>query len=139
MNFFFVFTLLYCFIIPPRQPAHRSPSDIAPFTLPELEAALKKMKAGKASDSEGVAAEMLKIDCVILWDRILDLLNDVLSSRDVPDDWRRSRLVVLFKKGDPKMPSNYKPIAILPLLYKLFSRMLCSRLEERIMSQQSSD
>ena len=124
---------------PPRQPAHRSPSDIAPFTLPELEAALKKMKAGKASDSEGIAAEMLKIDCVILRDRILDLLNDVLSSRAVPDDWRRSRLVVLFKKGDPKMPSNYRPIAILPLLYKLFSRMLCSRLEERIMSQQSID
>ena len=48
-------------------------------------------------------------------------------------------MVVLFKKGDPKLPSNYRPIAILPLLYKLFSRMLCARLEERILGQQSVD
>ena len=97
------------------------------------------MKAGKARDSEGIAAEMLKIDCHILRERILELFNDVISTQALPADWRKSRLVVLFKKGDPKLPSNYRPIAILPLLYKLFSRMLCARLEEKIISQQSVD
>ena len=34
---------------------------------------------------------------------------------------------------------NYRPIAILPILYKLFSRMLCQRLHGAIIGQQSVD
>ena len=43
------------------------------------------------------------------------------------------------KKGDPKLPANYRPIAILPILYKLFSRMLCVRLNDAMISRQSVD
>ena len=82
---------------------------------------------------------MLKIDCDILQQMILELFNEVCASHVLPPDWRKSRLVVLFKKGDPKMAANYRPVAILSLLYKLFSRMLCARLEDTIVSQQSVD
>ena len=47
--------------------------------------------------------------------------------------------MVLFKKGDPALPSNYRPVAILPILYKLFSRMLCSRIKHTVVGQQSVD
>ena len=121
------------------QTAPESPQCIPPFTSAELGAALRKMKTGKASDSSGIAAEMLKIDCPILQEMVLDLFNEVLTSRVIPPTWRTSRLIVLFKKGDPKLPANYRPIAILPVLYKLFSRMLCARLEDTIIGQQSVD
>ena len=97
------------------------------------------MKPGKAKDSSGIAAEMLKIDCPVLQAMVLDLFNEVLTSRAVPSEWRTSKLIVLLKKGDPKLPGNYRPIAILPLLYKLFSRMLCARLEDTIIGQRSFD
>ena len=48
-------------------------------------------------------------------------------------------MIVLFKKGDPSMPANYRPIAIIPILYKLFSRMLCNRVGKTIVGQQSVD
>ena len=35
---------------------------------------------------------------------------------------------VLYKSGDPTLPQNYRPICIIPLLYKLFSKLLYSRL-----------
>ena len=35
----------------------------------------------------------------------------------------------MFKKGNAKLPSNYRPIAITPILYKLFSRMFCVRIQ----------
>ena len=100
----------------PAQPActHQASSNTAsipPFTLTELRAALRKMKPGKARDTSGIAAEMLKIECPVLQDLVLDLFNEVLSSRSVPPVWRTSRLIVLFKKGDPKLPANYRPIA----------------------------
>ena len=98
---------------------------VPPFSLFELKEALGNMNSGKACDASGLVAEMMQVDCDALQRMILDLFNDVLvSGRPPPDDWRSSQLVVVFKKGDPKMPANYRPIAILPILYKLFSRML---------------
>ena len=49
-----------------------------------------------------------------------------------------TRLMVIFK-GNAKLSSNYRPIAITPILYKFFSRMLCERIQTTLMSQQSSD
>jgi hypothetical protein len=76
----------------------------------------------------------------VLLDIILDVFNDVMRpGEEAPVSWRSSRLVVIFKKGDPALPSNYRPIAILPILYKLFSRMLCGRIKPSIIGQQSVD
>ena len=37
------------------------------------------------------------------------------------------------------LPANYRPIAIVPILYKLFSRMLCARLTSQLIAEQSCD
>ena len=113
---------------------------IAPFTMDELCTALKQMKPGKASDAKGVCAEMFSVDCPILHELVLEIFNDVVKpGAQPPAEWRSSRLVVLFKKGDRSVPSNYRPIAILPVLYKLFSRMLRGRIKHTITTQQSVD
>jgi hypothetical protein len=41
---------------------------------------------------------------------IADLYNDVLHpNAQVPEEWRTTRLSVLFKKRDSQMFDNYKP------------------------------
>ena len=89
---------------------------IPAFTIDELRIAIKQMRLGRARDMSGIIAEMIKIDCFLLHEMILDLFNDVLMpGAQPPTEWRKSRLVVIFKKGDPKLPANYRPIAILPI------------------------
>ena len=108
--------------------------------MKELEHALSLMKNGKARDTSGLIAEMLKTKCEQLQTMILDLFNDILvKGRPPPENWRSTRLIVIFKKGDPKLPGNYRPIAILPILYKLFSRMLCNRVQQGLLREQSVD
>ena len=46
---------------------------------------------------------------------------------------------VLHKSGDQQLPQNYRPIATIPILYKLFARLLYNRLEPTLDSQQSCD
>jgi len=68
------------------------------------------------------------------------LYNDCIREEAVPPSkWRLSSITVLFKSGDPTLPSNYRPITILPLLYKLFSRLLRRRLTCILDTQQSID
>ena len=85
----------------------------------ELSTALAKMKNGKAKDGSGIVAEMLKHGGGALREAILELFNAVLVPNAIPpDSWRQTRLKVLFKKDDPKLPKNYRPTSILPILYK---------------------
>ena len=46
---------------------------------------------------------------------------------------------MLPKKGNLNDPANYRPIALLPILYKLFSKMLYNRIMPHLNARQSDD
>ena len=46
---------------------------------------------------------------------------------------------VIFKSGDEQHPQNYTPIAIVQILYKLFTRLLLTRVRPQLEQQQSRD
>ena len=94
------------------------------------------MSKGKAADDSGIVAEMLKQGNRALLDAILNLFNDiVVRGKGIPSRWKKTRLTVIFKEGNAKLPSNYRPIAITPILYTLFSRMFCARIQTTLMPQ----
>ena len=115
-------------------------TQLQPFTQKELTEVPKKMSKEKAADDSGIVAEMLKQGNSAFLDAILNLFNDiVVGGKGIPSRWKKTRLTVIFKKGNAKLPSNYRPIAITPILYKLFSRMFCARIQTTLMPQQSPD
>ena len=115
-------------------------TQLQPFTQKELTEALKKMSKEKAADDSGIVAEMLKQGNSALLDAILNLFNDiVVGGQGIPSRWKKTRLTVIFKKGNAKLLSNYRQIAITPILYKLFSRMFCECIQTTLMPQQSTD
>ena len=74
-----------------------SGASIAEFTHDEPDDALKKLRAGKACDANGVVAEMLKYGGQQLKLAILGLFNDVIREQvDAPEMWKITRLVVIF-------------------------------------------
>ena len=123
-----------CFPGPPGQ------TSVEPFKMDELTGALRKMMSGKAAHGSGVVAEMLKNGRMALHETLLGLFNDILvAGAAPPETWRKTKLKVLFKKGDPKMPKNYRPIAMIQIMYKLFSRMLCRRVQDAVLRPQTPD
>jgi len=113
-------------------------SPLNPFTIEELSFAIKHLKRGKARDDSGVFGEFLRDGTDTLRRMVLDVFNDIISFKAPPPaTWKCSRLTVIFKKGNPCLPENYRPISILPILYKLFSRMVCERLSPYLVPLQS--
>ena len=45
-------------------------------------------------------------------------------SNPMPDDWQRSNVFLLFKKGDISDPKNYRPKSLLGVMYKLVASFL---------------
>ncbi|GFV58948.1 reverse transcriptase domain-containing protein [Trichonephila clavipes] len=56
------------------------------------------------------------------------VFNRVQQSASVPQSWKNSRVVLIFKKGDPLNISNWRPISLLNTMGKIFSSVLASRL-----------
>ena len=42
----------------------------------------------------------------------------------MPAKWKESNVCAIFKKGDPTIPSNYRPISLLNTMEKVFERIM---------------
>ena len=118
----------------------RETSTLTPFTLKELTQALKSLKRNRCADTTGIRAEMLKEGGQHLLRKLLELYNVILTeNRELPASWKHSVISVIHKSGDVTQPQNYRPISIIPMLYKLFSKLLYRRLYPILDAAQSRD
>jgi hypothetical protein len=141
---------------PPTDPSHPPPippelgslSDDggstlnAPITEEEVTQALQALKDHKAAGCDGLAAEFLKYAAAPspqgtgpdppnpLVPPLTHIFNHVLSNADTPSAWHTTIVTLLFKKGDPTLWSNYRPIAVITVLSKLFATLLNARLRD---------
>lgn len=61
--------------------------------------------------------------------KIARMFNQLLlRGTQPPDEWRRAEVVCLLKTGDPEDMGNYRPISLLPALYKLYTGVITRRL-----------
>ena len=61
---------------------------------------------------------------------ISELCNLSITLGSFPDACKIAKVKPLFKKGSKTDPSNYRPISLLPLLSKVFERVVLDQTEE---------
>ena len=78
---------------------------------------------GKAGGEDGLNFYTLSVcpEPVRWW--VWRVMNLHLSN-PMPDDWQRSNVFLLYKKGDVSDPKNYRPISLLGVMYKLVASFL---------------
>jgi hypothetical protein len=81
----------------------------------EVKEALKKMKIGKMLGPDDIPIEV--------W--LTKLFNIIFRSNKMPDEWRRSILVPIFKnKGDIQSYTNYRGIKLMSHTMKRWERVI---------------
>ena len=93
------------------------------FNIEEVKKALEHMKNGKAGDSSGIYAEMLKWLPQEGLAYVTDILNQAYS-HGFPPDWQENCIKALHKGGDKNELSNYRTIMLRPIMSKLFGSLL---------------
>jgi hypothetical protein len=61
---------------------------------------------------------------------LLEIIYEKVWQLGIPDAWRRSRTVTIYKRGDTSDLSNFRPISLLSTLYKIYSGILSQRLSK---------
>ncbi|KAH1190889.1 Pre-mRNA-processing protein 40B [Glycine max] len=97
----------------------------------EVKEALKRMSNGKAVGPDNIPIEVWKT----LGDRGLEwltkLFNEIMRSKRMPEEWRRSTLVPIYKnKGDIQNCANYRGIKLMSHTMKLWERVIERRLRK---------
>lgn len=99
----------------------------------EVVMALEKMKWGKAVGPDEVPIEAWKVlgeeGIDVLW----NLMRMIMESEEIPDEWRESTLIPIFKeKGDIQSCENYRGIKLMSHTLKLLERIIDGRLRQEV-------
>jgi exonuclease III len=103
------------------------PFNISEISGEELNAAAKQLSSGKATGIDEVCAEVLKFDSV--QNQLLPFFNHALTNGVAFSDWQISLIVPVPKSGDLSNPTNYRGIALMSIIAKLYNRILLNRIK----------
>jgi len=98
----------------------------------EVKHAIKKLKPNKASGNDKIIGEMIKAGTDILVPCLTNLFNIIFRSKEYPKEWNKGIITAIHKKGSKYDPNNYRGITVNSVVAKVYSMVLCSRLEKYV-------
>lgn len=98
------------------------------ITWDEYWSSVQKLKPGTAPGHDMCYVEIVKR----LPQGLHALLHKVIQTcwdlKELPRAWSHSRIFMLYKNGSEYNPANFRPIALLPVMYKVYTNILNIRL-----------
>ena len=101
---------------------------MTPVTEDELHKLINDLKPGKSPGLDGITASVVKHVRTIIAPILAYLYNLSFTSGVFPKILKHAVVIPIFKKGCPKNPSNYRPIALLSVFSKLLEKAMKKRL-----------
>ena len=98
----------------------------------EVESILKNLDPSKSPGPDSLTSRLLKEVASEISGPITDIFNKSLNSVIFPTKWKDSNLTPVFKSGQRDVVTNYRGIALLPLLSKVVERCVHSRIPNMI-------
>ena len=94
----------------------------------EFDSATEKVKSHKSPGIDQIPAELIKTGGRTIRCEFLKLIFSVWNKEELPEEWKESIIVVIYKNDDKTDCSNYRSISLLPTVYTILSNILLSRL-----------
>ena len=92
----------------------------------EFEMPIAKLKRQKSAGIDQIQAELFQARVFL---RVIHMLiNSIWNKEELPEEWKKSIIVPIYKRSDKTDCSNYRGISLLPTIYKILSNILLSRL-----------
>ncbi|EYC11218.1 hypothetical protein Y032_0051g2083 [Ancylostoma ceylanicum] len=122
----------------PRRP---SPTEEKPpnILVSEVRNAIQSLKKGTAPGPDGITADLLRVGGYTMHKLLAEHFTSYLEAGVIPKQWKCSRTVLIFKKGDKEEIENYRPIALLSIPYKVFTAIILNRLEGMLDAYQPTE
>ena len=95
-----------------------------------IEGIIGKLKSKSSSGLDGISANLLKNMSEIISSTLTIIINQSLTTGIFPDRLKCAKVVPIYKKDNPHLPGNYRPISLLPAISKVFEKVVYSQVYE---------
>jgi hypothetical protein len=82
-------------------------------SIVDVEIAIGKMKSYKSQGTDNIPAELIKAGGETLYSEIQRLICFIWNKEELPQQWKESIIVPIYKKGDKTDFNNYRGISLL--------------------------
>ena len=101
----------------------------APISQYEVENSLKRLSSKKSCGNDNIMVGMLKSSQNLMIQYMISLFNAILDTAEYPELWSESIIVPIHKHGSHSNPDNYRGIALMSNLSKVFTHVIAQRLQ----------
>ena len=127
----------------PSRPSHVvnlvASEPLLPVLESEVKSAIASRPKGRSPGEDRITAEMLQVGTDVLTPHLTRIFNECLEQETVPNNFADSVITLLFKKGNPLDIKNFRPISLLSTVYKVFTTVLCRRMERDLEDNQPAE
>jgi len=102
--------------------------EISPLSYNEVCSIINKLKSNKLGGTDTIISELIKQGGRTFKQRIYKLLLMMWEKEHLPNHWKEGIICPLYKKGDILDCTNYRPITLLNVAYKIFAIILNQKL-----------
>jgi hypothetical protein len=91
---------------------------------------LKNLKSKNCEGPDRLPLRILKDGATVLSRPLSVLFHKIYERKEIPEQWKVSKVIPLHKKGKKEDIENYRPISNLCSITKVFEKLILLRLEE---------
>ncbi|GFR87016.1 endonuclease-reverse transcriptase [Elysia marginata] len=110
-----------------------------PIMKDKVRAAIRKMKAGKATGPDGVAVEMIEALEEYGVEKLTSLLNEIYDTGEISTDISRSVLIALPKKPGATECKLHRTISLMSHVTKILLRVVMMRIRSKIKPEMADE
>ena len=103
---------------------------LRPVTYSEVFKLLTTMRTDCSTGCDQIPSKYLKLSAYIISSPLTHILNCFINTNTFPAVWKTARVSPISKVDFPTESDQYRPIAILPVLSKVYERLVLSQLLE---------
>ncbi|KAF2346326.1 Reverse transcriptase domain [Trinorchestia longiramus] len=97
-------------------------------SLQEIRRILYLLKNTKAVGHGNISLQYIKDSFIVTAPLLHLIINTSIVTSKFPDQWKHSIIKPLHKAGDINTASNYRPISLLPVLFKILEKVISNQL-----------
>ena len=93
---------------------------------------LRNLDPTKSPGPDDIHPRVLKETASAIAPALTALYNNILTSHDIPEDWRTAIITAIFKKGAKSDPGNYRPVSLTCIICKILESIIYDAIIEHL-------